>query len=40
MSMATSKRFLKYTLAHGYAFTDNLFLVNEVSFVDGDLDEC
>jgi hypothetical protein len=28
--------FLKYTLAHGYAFTDNLFLVNEISYVDGD----
>jgi hypothetical protein len=29
--------FLKLSLAHGYAFTDNLFLVNEVSFVDGDV---
>ncbi len=28
--------FLKYTLAHGYAFTDNLFLVNEVSYIDGE----
>ncbi|MGC6455704.1 MAG: outer membrane beta-barrel protein [Coraliomargaritaceae bacterium] len=25
----------KWTLAHGYAFTDNLSLVTEVSFVDG-----
>jgi hypothetical protein len=30
--------FIKYTLAHGYAFTDNLFLVNEISYVDGELD--
>lgn len=28
--------FMKYTLAHGYAFTDNLFLVNELSYVDGE----
>jgi len=28
---------VKFTLAHGYAFTDNLFLVNEISYVDGDL---
>ncbi|MGZ0656181.1 outer membrane beta-barrel protein [Coraliomargarita sp. W4R72] len=28
----------KYTLAHGYAFTDNLFLVNEISYVDGEVD--
>lgn len=28
--------FLKFTLAHGYAFTDNLFLVNEISYVDGE----
>jgi len=28
----------KYTLAHGYAFTDNLFLVNEISYVDGESD--
>jgi hypothetical protein len=28
--------FFKYTLAHGYAFTDNLFLVTEVSYVDGE----
>ncbi|MGZ0656180.1 outer membrane beta-barrel protein [Coraliomargarita sp. W4R53] len=28
----------KYTLAHGYAFTDNLFLVNEISYVDGEID--
>jgi hypothetical protein len=26
----------KFTLAHGYAFTDNLFLVNEISYADGD----
>jgi hypothetical protein len=26
----------KYTLAHNYAFTDNLLLVTEVSYVDGD----
>lgn len=30
--------FFKYTLAHGYAFTDNLFLVAEVSYVDGEFD--
>jgi hypothetical protein len=29
---------MKFTLAHGYAFTDNLFLVTEVSYVDGDWD--
>ena len=29
---------LKYTLAHGYAFTDNLFLVTEVSFVEEEVD--
>jgi hypothetical protein len=29
---------VKFTLAHGYAFTDNLFLVNEISYVDGNLD--
>ncbi|MEM1222344.1 MAG: porin [Verrucomicrobiota bacterium] len=29
--------FLKYTLAHGYAFTDNLFFVAEVSYVDGEV---
>ena len=28
----------KLTLAHGYAFTDNLFLVTEVSVVDGETD--
>lgn len=28
--------FVKYTVAHGYAFTDNLFLVNEISLVDGE----
>jgi hypothetical protein len=28
---------LKYTLAHKYAFSDNLALVNEVSYVDGDI---
>lgn len=28
--------FIKLSLAHGYAFTDNLFLVNEISFVDGE----
>jgi hypothetical protein len=27
---------IKYTLAHKYAFSDNLALVNEVSYVDGD----
>jgi hypothetical protein len=30
--------FLKYTLAHGYAFTDNLLLVTELSYIDGDAD--
>ena len=28
----------KYTLAHSYAFTDNLLLVTEVSFVDAEFD--
>lgn len=28
--------YIKYTIAHGYAFTDNLFLVNEISLVDGE----
>ena len=28
----------KYTLAHNYALSDNLLLVTEVSFADGDLD--
>lgn len=28
----------KYTLAHNYAFTDNLLLVSEVSYTDGDGD--
>ena len=28
----------KLTLAHGYAFTDNLFLVTEVSVVDATLE--
>ncbi|PDH30450.1 MAG: hypothetical protein CNE95_03015, partial [Puniceicoccaceae bacterium MED-G30] len=28
----------KLTLAHGYAFTDNLFLVTEVSYIDGEID--
>jgi hypothetical protein len=28
---------IKYTLAHKYAFSDNLALINEVSYVDGDL---
>jgi hypothetical protein len=28
---------IKYTLAHKYAFSDNLALVNEVSYVDGDI---
>ena len=28
---------VKYTLAHNYAFTDNLLLVAEISFIDGDL---
>jgi hypothetical protein len=29
---------IKFTIAHGYAFTDNLFLVNELSYVDGSID--
>ncbi|MGJ8637850.1 MAG: outer membrane beta-barrel protein [Opitutaceae bacterium] len=29
---------LKYTVAHGYAFTDNLFLVNEISYADGEIE--
>ena len=28
--------YIKYTIAHGYAFTDNLFLVNELSYIDGE----
>ncbi|NBB79920.1 MAG: outer membrane beta-barrel protein [Verrucomicrobia bacterium] len=34
---STEADFAKFTLAHGYAFTDNLFLVNEISYVDGDV---
>jgi len=30
---------LKFTLAHKYAYTDNLALVNEVSYVDGQVDD-
>lgn len=30
--------FLKFTLAHSYAFTDNLLLVAELSVVDGEFD--
>ena len=30
-----SEYFKKYTLAHGYALEENLFLVNELSFVYG-----
>lgn len=30
-----SEYFKKYTLAHGYALEDNLFLVKEISFVNG-----
>ena len=30
---------IKYTLAHGYAFTDNLFLVTEVSYADGEIND-
>jgi hypothetical protein len=30
--------FLKYTLAHNYAVTDNLAVITEVSLVDGELD--
>jgi len=29
---------IKYTLAHGYAFTDNLVLVTELSYTDGDVE--
>jgi hypothetical protein len=28
---------IKYTLAHKYAFSDNLALINEVSYVDGEI---
>lgn len=28
----------KLTVAHGWAFTDNLFLVTEVSYIDGEVD--
>ena len=31
----TSEDFTKYTLAHGYALREDLFLVNEVSLLDG-----
>ncbi|MGB0409923.1 MAG: outer membrane beta-barrel protein, partial [Opitutales bacterium] len=31
--------FWKWTLAHAYAFTDNLSLVTEISYVDGELDD-
>ncbi len=30
--------YLKYTIAHAWAFTDNLLLVTEVSFADGEID--
>ena len=30
-----SEYFKKYTLAHGYALEDNLLLVKELSFVNG-----
>ena len=30
--------FVKFTLAHNYAFTDNLALVTEVSYTDGEVD--
>jgi hypothetical protein len=30
-----SEDFMKYTLAHGYALEENLFLVNELSLVNG-----
>ena len=36
-TVASDDEFTKYTIAHGYAFTDNLFLVNEVSLVDGEI---
>ena len=29
---------VKFTLAHGYAFTDNLSLVTEISYADGEVD--
>ncbi|CAA6676621.1 MULTISPECIES: outer membrane beta-barrel protein [unclassified Lentimonas] len=31
--------FFKYTIAHNYAFTDNLLLVTEINYIDGDLDD-
>jgi len=34
---AVEADFLKYTLAHNYAVTDNLALITEVSLVDGDI---
>ena len=34
----TEVSILKYTLAHGYAFTDNFFLITEVSFVEEEVD--
>jgi hypothetical protein len=34
----TEADFLKYTLAHNYAVTDNLALITEVSYVDGEID--
>ena len=32
---ASSEDFIKYTLAHGYALEENLFLVNELSLLNG-----
>ena len=32
--------FLKYTLAHNYAVTDNLAVITEVSYVDGEHCRC
>ena len=31
--------FLKYTLAHNYAVTDNLAVITEVSLVDGEIND-
>ena len=36
--LSVDAEYIKYTLAHSYAFTDNLSLVKEVSFAEADLE--
>lgn len=37
-SVSYDGKFSKYTLAHNYAFTDNLVLITELSWIDGESD--